>query len=178
MCPVTDPPDRGENASGGKGGAPSLRGQRGEGLGADLWGWMDISGGHGSVQTAGAGTRQQRPESKTYTYSTSKHKAVHILTILFLRISADNSNGFSSVQETWYWDGGNVTEMVLSGVKCKGDEMTLTDCQHHSAVSCKRAGAEFSAGVICSDSKSHHTESFSILSNDLKTQCGLISNNP
>lgn len=59
-----------------------------------------------------------------------------------------------SVQETWYWDSSNVTEMVLSGVKCKGDEMTLTDCQHHSTVSCARAGAEFSAGVICSDSNS------------------------
>lgn len=80
-----------------------------------------------------------------------------------------------SVQETWYWDSSNVTEMVLSGVKCKGDEMTLTDCQHYSTVSCARAGAEFSAGVICSDSKSHHTESLVILSNVQKTQCGLVS---
>ncbi|XP_057204997.1 lysyl oxidase homolog 3A isoform X2 [Triplophysa rosa] len=60
----------------------------------------------------------------------------------------------SGLRETWYWDSSNVTEMVLSGVKCKGDEMTLTDCQHHSTVSCKRAGAEFSAGVICSDTAS------------------------
>uniref|UniRef100_A0A673KN97 Lysyl oxidase homolog n=1 Tax=Sinocyclocheilus rhinocerous TaxID=307959 RepID=A0A673KN97_9TELE len=57
----------------------------------------------------------------------------------------------SGLRETWYWDSSNVTEMVLSGVKCKGNEMTLTDCQHHSVVSCKRAGAQFSAGVICSD---------------------------
>lgn len=57
----------------------------------------------------------------------------------------------SGLRETWYWDSSNVTEMVMSGVKCKGDEMTLTDCQHHSVVSCKRAGAQFSAGVICSD---------------------------
>uniref|UniRef100_A0A9J7XY42 Lysyl oxidase homolog n=1 Tax=Cyprinus carpio carpio TaxID=630221 RepID=A0A9J7XY42_CYPCA len=60
----------------------------------------------------------------------------------------------SGLRETWYWDSSNVTEMVLSGVKCKGDEMTLTDCQHHSVVSCKRAGAQFSAGVICSDTAS------------------------
>uniref|UniRef100_A0A671P362 Lysyl oxidase homolog n=1 Tax=Sinocyclocheilus anshuiensis TaxID=1608454 RepID=A0A671P362_9TELE len=58
------------------------------------------------------------------------------------------------LHETWYWDSSNVAEMVLSGVKCKGDEMTLTDCQHHSVVSCKRAGAQFSAGVICSDTAS------------------------
>ncbi|KAI2657096.1 hypothetical protein H4Q32_021169 [Labeo rohita] len=59
-----------------------------------------------------------------------------------------------AITETWYWDSSNVTEMVLSGVKCKGDEMTLSDCQHHSVVSCKRAGAQFSAGVICSDTAS------------------------
>lgn len=54
-------------------------------------------------------------------------------------------------KETWYWDSSNVTEMVMSGVKCRGDEMTLSDCQHHHVVSCKRAGAQFAAGVICSD---------------------------
>ncbi|XP_016132943.1 lysyl oxidase homolog 3A isoform X3 [Sinocyclocheilus grahami] len=59
-----------------------------------------------------------------------------------------------AITETWYWDSSNVTEMVLSGVKCKGNDMTLTDCQHHSVVSCKRAGAQFSAGVICSDTAS------------------------
>uniref|UniRef100_A0A8B9KSN6 Lysyl oxidase homolog n=1 Tax=Astyanax mexicanus TaxID=7994 RepID=A0A8B9KSN6_ASTMX len=60
----------------------------------------------------------------------------------------------SGLSETWYWDSSNVTEMVMSGVKCRGDEMTLSDCQHHHVVSCKRAGAQFSAGVICSDSAS------------------------
>ncbi|XP_066505263.1 lysyl oxidase homolog 3A [Hoplias malabaricus] len=59
-----------------------------------------------------------------------------------------------AITETWYWDSSNVTEMVMSGVKCRGDEMTLSDCQHHQVVSCKRAGAQFSAGVICSDSAS------------------------
>ncbi|XP_052010440.1 lysyl oxidase homolog 3A isoform X1 [Xyrauchen texanus] len=60
----------------------------------------------------------------------------------------------SGLRETWYWDSSNVTEMVLSGVKCKGDEMILSDCQHHSVITCNRAGAQFSAGVICSDTAS------------------------
>lgn len=58
-----------------------------------------------------------------------------------------------AAKETWYWDSSNVTGMVLSGVKCRGDEMTLADCRHDRAVSCRRAGAQFSAGVICSDSE-------------------------
>ncbi|KAI4893693.1 hypothetical protein NFI96_000592 [Prochilodus magdalenae] len=64
--------------------------------------------------------------------------------------------GFASsgLSETWYWDSSNVTEMVMSGVKCRGDEMTLSDCQHHQVVSCKKAGAQFAAGIICSDSAS------------------------
>ncbi|XP_036424497.1 lysyl oxidase homolog 3A isoform X1 [Colossoma macropomum] len=60
----------------------------------------------------------------------------------------------SGLSETWYWDSSNVTEMVMSGVKCRGDEMTLSDCQHHQVVSCKRAGPQFAAGIICSDSAS------------------------
>ncbi|KAL7885743.1 hypothetical protein AOLI_G00060380 [Acnodon oligacanthus] len=59
-----------------------------------------------------------------------------------------------AITETWYWDSSNVTEMVMSGVKCRGDEMTLSDCQHHQVVSCKRAGPQFAAGIICSDSAS------------------------
>uniref|UniRef100_A0A8C6SQF5 Lysyl oxidase homolog n=1 Tax=Neogobius melanostomus TaxID=47308 RepID=A0A8C6SQF5_9GOBI len=55
-------------------------------------------------------------------------------------------------QETWYWDSSNVTEMVLSGVKCTGSEMSLSQCQHHKIVSCQRAAAKFAAGVICSES--------------------------
>lgn len=58
-------------------------------------------------------------------------------------------------KETWYWDSSNVTEIMMSGVKCLGDEMTLTECQHHSVVSCKRASAAFAAGVICTDCKSY-----------------------
>ncbi|XP_064191277.1 lysyl oxidase homolog 3B isoform X2 [Anguilla rostrata] len=59
-----------------------------------------------------------------------------------------------AITETWYWDGSNVTEMVLSGVKCSGDEMTLSHCQRHKAVSCQKAAARFSAGVICSETAS------------------------
>ncbi|KAM9341693.1 lysyl oxidase homolog 3B isoform 2-T2 [Symphorus nematophorus] len=58
------------------------------------------------------------------------------------------------LQETWYWDSSNVTEMVMSGVKCTGNEMSLTQCQHHKTVSCQRSAAKFSAGVICSDTAS------------------------
>ncbi|XP_063044017.1 lysyl oxidase homolog 3A isoform X1 [Engraulis encrasicolus] len=60
----------------------------------------------------------------------------------------------SGLRETWYWDASNVTEMVMSGVKCVGDEMSLAHCRHDRTVSCRRAGAQFAAGVICSDTAS------------------------
>uniref|UniRef100_A0A8U7MF93 Lysyl oxidase homolog n=1 Tax=Corvus moneduloides TaxID=1196302 RepID=A0A8U7MF93_CORMO len=57
--------------------------------------------------------------------------------------------------ETWYWDASNVTEMVMSGVKCAGHEMSLSHCQHHGAsVSCRNTGTRFAAGVICSETAS------------------------
>ncbi|XP_054597827.2 lysyl oxidase homolog 3B [Nothobranchius furzeri] len=58
------------------------------------------------------------------------------------------------LQETWYWDSSNVTEMVMSGVKCTGNEMALSQCQHHKTVNCQRAAAKFAAGVICSETAS------------------------
>uniref|UniRef100_A0A665WY59 Lysyl oxidase homolog n=1 Tax=Echeneis naucrates TaxID=173247 RepID=A0A665WY59_ECHNA len=58
------------------------------------------------------------------------------------------------LQETWYWDSSNVTEMVMSGVKCTGNEMSLSQCQHHKTVNCQKAAAKFSAGVICSETAS------------------------
>ncbi|XP_066575809.1 lysyl oxidase homolog 3A isoform X6 [Amia ocellicauda] len=64
--------------------------------------------------------------------------------------------GFANhgLQETWYWDSSNVTEMVISGVKCTGDEMSLSLCQHHPTVNCQKAATRFSAGVICSETAS------------------------
>ncbi|NXJ84125.1 LOX3B oxidase, partial [Trogon melanurus] len=65
--------------------------------------------------------------------------------------------GFANhgLQETWYWDASNVTEMVLSGVKCAGHEMSLTHCQHHgTSLSCRNTGTRFAAGVICSETAS------------------------
>ncbi|KAM9842659.1 lysyl oxidase homolog 3B isoform 2-T2 [Aulostomus maculatus] len=59
-----------------------------------------------------------------------------------------------AITETWYWDSGNVTEMVMSGVKCTGSEMSLSQCQHHKTVSCQKAAAKFAAGVICSETAS------------------------
>lgn len=56
-------------------------------------------------------------------------------------------------KETWYWDSSNVTEMVMSGVKCTGGEMSLSQCQHHKTVSCQKSAAKFAAGVICSESE-------------------------
>lgn len=58
------------------------------------------------------------------------------------------------LQETWYWDSSNVTEMVMSGVKCTGDEMSISQCQHHRTVNCQKAAARFAAGVICSETAS------------------------
>ncbi|KAM6960744.1 lysyl oxidase homolog 3B isoform 2-T2 [Aplochiton taeniatus] len=58
------------------------------------------------------------------------------------------------MQETWYWDSSNVTDMILSGVKCTGNEMSLSHCQHHKTVSCQKAAAKFAAGVICSETAS------------------------
>ncbi|XP_069488614.1 lysyl oxidase homolog 3 isoform X3 [Ambystoma mexicanum] len=61
----------------------------------------------------------------------------------------------SGLQETWYWDASNVTEMIMSGVKCTGTEMSLSHCQHHGAnVNCKKTGSRFAAGVICSETAS------------------------
>ncbi|XP_066575806.1 lysyl oxidase homolog 3A isoform X3 [Amia ocellicauda] len=59
-----------------------------------------------------------------------------------------------AITETWYWDSSNVTEMVISGVKCTGDEMSLSLCQHHPTVNCQKAATRFSAGVICSETAS------------------------
>ncbi|XP_075276298.1 lysyl oxidase homolog 3 isoform X7 [Opisthocomus hoazin] len=57
--------------------------------------------------------------------------------------------------ETWYWDASNVTEMVLSGVKCAGHEMSLSHCQHHgTSLNCRNTGTRFAAGVICSETAS------------------------
>ncbi|CAL8274094.1 unnamed protein product [Merluccius merluccius] len=59
-----------------------------------------------------------------------------------------------AVTETWYWDSSNVTEMILSGVKCVGSEMALSQCQHHKVLNCQKTAAKFAAGVICSESAS------------------------
>ncbi|KAK4818551.1 hypothetical protein QYF61_014687 [Mycteria americana] len=60
-----------------------------------------------------------------------------------------------AVTETWYWDTSNVTEMVLSGVKCAGHEMSLSHCQHHgTSLNCRNTGTRFAAGVICSETAS------------------------
>ncbi|XP_064124840.1 lysyl oxidase homolog 3 isoform X3 [Loxodonta africana] len=65
--------------------------------------------------------------------------------------------GYAShgLQETWYWDSGNITELVMSGVRCTGTELSLDQCAHHSShITCKRTGTRFTAGVICSETAS------------------------
>ncbi|XP_038648864.1 lysyl oxidase homolog 3B [Scyliorhinus canicula] len=61
-----------------------------------------------------------------------------------------------AITETWYWDADTgAKEMVLSGVKCTGNEMTLSQCQNHGdTVKCKKTGTRFAAGVICSETSS------------------------
>ncbi|XP_076308239.1 lysyl oxidase homolog 3A-like [Tachypleus tridentatus] len=46
--------------------------------------------------------------------------------------------------------GGQRSQMILSGVKCRGDEKTLASCRHDNvgAVDCPGSGRNF-AGVIC-----------------------------
>ncbi|XP_068834353.1 lysyl oxidase homolog 3 isoform X2 [Capricornis sumatraensis] len=59
------------------------------------------------------------------------------------------------LQETWYWDSGNVTKVVMSGVRCTGTELSLDQCAHHGThVTCRRTGSRFTAGVICSETAS------------------------
>ncbi|XP_075705014.1 lysyl oxidase homolog 3 isoform X3 [Rhinoderma darwinii] len=60
----------------------------------------------------------------------------------------------SALQETWYWDATNVTDMILSGVRCGGTEMSLQQCSRHKTVSCKNTGTRHAAGVICSETAS------------------------
>nr|XP_033804120.1 lysyl oxidase homolog 2 [Geotrypetes seraphini]XP_033804121.1 lysyl oxidase homolog 2 [Geotrypetes seraphini] len=56
-------------------------------------------------------------------------------------------------QETWYWHGDVSTDdVVLSGVKCSGTEMSLSHCRHHGMeLNCPKGGGRFAAGVSCSE---------------------------
>ncbi|XP_034022951.1 lysyl oxidase homolog 2A [Thalassophryne amazonica] len=61
--------------------------------------------------------------------------------------------GFASqaFQETWYWQGDSSSEnVVMSGVRCSGTELTLDQCLHHGKhLQCPRGGGRFAAGVSC-----------------------------
>uniref|UniRef100_A0A8D2LEC5 protein-lysine 6-oxidase n=1 Tax=Varanus komodoensis TaxID=61221 RepID=A0A8D2LEC5_VARKO len=59
----------------------------------------------------------------------------------------------ASRQETWYWQGNaDAAEVVLSGVRCKGTELSILQCQHHGPVHCPAGGGRFAAGVTCTSS--------------------------
>lgn len=63
--------------------------------------------------------------------------------------------GYASMylQETWYFEGSPLHDQVLmSGVKCVGSEMSLQHCRHHGAeIACRKGGARNAAGIICSE---------------------------
>ncbi|XP_015860437.3 lysyl oxidase homolog 2 isoform X1 [Peromyscus maniculatus bairdii] len=62
--------------------------------------------------------------------------------------------GFASnaFQETWYWHGNVFTnQVVMSGVKCSGTELSLAHCHHDEEVTCPEGGVRFGAGVACSE---------------------------
>ncbi|KAI5108153.1 lysyl oxidase-like 3B isoform X2 [Silurus meridionalis] len=83
--------------------------------------------------------------------------------------------GFSmhAITETWYWDGSNVTNMVMSGVKCTGEELDLSQCQKHKTVTCQKTATRFAAGVICSE-----TASDLVLNAPLVQQTAYIEDRP
>ncbi|XP_026791177.3 lysyl oxidase homolog 3B isoform X1 [Pangasianodon hypophthalmus] len=83
--------------------------------------------------------------------------------------------GYSNhgLKETWYWDGSNVTNMVMSGVKCTGDELALSQCQQHKTLTCQKTAARFAAGVICSE-----TASDLVLNASLVQQTAYIEDRP
>ncbi|XP_077582288.1 lysyl oxidase homolog 2A [Stigmatopora nigra] len=61
--------------------------------------------------------------------------------------------GFAShaFQETWYWQSDGTTDnVVMSGVRCSGTELTLDQCLHHGKhIQCPKGGGRFAAGVAC-----------------------------
>ncbi|XP_062870631.1 lysyl oxidase homolog 2A [Trichomycterus rosablanca] len=57
-------------------------------------------------------------------------------------------------QETWYWQGDvSADSVVMSGLRCAGTELSLSQCLHHGKhISCSRGGGRFAAGVSCTHS--------------------------
>ncbi|KAM9312872.1 lysyl oxidase homolog 2 [Gastrophryne carolinensis] len=56
-------------------------------------------------------------------------------------------------QETWYWQGDvTADDVIMSGVKCSGTEMSLAHCKHDGAhINCPKGGGRFAAGVSCTE---------------------------
>ncbi|XP_059497041.1 ectonucleoside triphosphate diphosphohydrolase 4 isoform X3 [Stegostoma tigrinum] len=61
-----------------------------------------------------------------------------------------------AVQETWFWGGDpSADEVVMSGVKCSGTELSLFQCLHHGEeLDCPNRGGQFAAGVSCTEAAS------------------------
>lgn len=66
--------------------------------------------------------------------------------------------GFAShaFQETWYWQGDvTADDVIVSGVKCSGTEMSLSHCRHDGPhINCPKGGGRFAAGVSCAETAS------------------------
>ncbi|KAG9488749.1 lysyl oxidase homolog 2 [Eleutherodactylus coqui] len=66
--------------------------------------------------------------------------------------------GFAShaFQETWYWQGDvKADDVIMSGVKCSGTEMSLAHCRHDgNNLNCPKGGGRFAAGVACAETAS------------------------
>ncbi|XP_077118936.1 lysyl oxidase homolog 2 [Ranitomeya variabilis] len=66
--------------------------------------------------------------------------------------------GFAShaFQETWYWQGDvTADDVIMSGVKCSGTEMSLAHCRHDGPnINCPKGGGRFAAGVSCAETAS------------------------
>uniref|UniRef100_A0A318CZI8 protein-lysine 6-oxidase n=1 Tax=Kangiella spongicola TaxID=796379 RepID=A0A318CZI8_9GAMM len=61
-----------------------------------------------------------------------------------------------AVQDTWFWEGDpTADEVVMSGVKCSGAEMSLFQCRHHGEdLECPNGGGRFAAGISCTEAAS------------------------
>ncbi|CAB1320022.1 unnamed protein product, partial [Coregonus sp. 'balchen'] len=68
-------------------------------------------------------------------------------------VCSDGWGTMEAMVETWYWPGEvSADPVVMSGVRCSGTEMSLSQCLHHGAhLTCPKGGGRNAAGVSCSE---------------------------
>eukprot|EP00062_Callorhinchus_milii_P023795 gi/632983019/ref/XP_007908441.1/ PREDICTED: LOW QUALITY PROTEIN: lysyl oxidase homolog 2-like [Callorhinchus milii] len=61
-----------------------------------------------------------------------------------------------AIQETWFWEGDETADqVVMSGLKCSGTELSLFHCKHHGEeLNCPNDGGRFAAGISCTETAS------------------------